>query len=215
MKWNRLAGPLLMVGLAVSIVAASFIRRNPVLDLGSIDLRPGAVRTATFRAGYDEHYAIGLRMDQQAAKRLFPCMADPEWFGGEHGVACRGYGPRAWPVALSFALFANGVDITKSIETSASAAGGEYDGQETYMWQPAFIDLHRGKQYRLLVRSVTDGSAILAARPRLVVKVVTPGFSEGMILQRLAALFIGGLMLVGMAQGGVHHRDHPPPAKRL
>lgn len=181
-----------MVGIAVVIVASLAARPKPTIDLGPIDLRPGAVKSATFTAGYKERYAIGLEMNQRTAKRLFPCMADPD--AGK--AACKGQGP-IWPVALSLTLSANGEDVTKSIGMTGGSSGGEYGGQQTYTWLPVYADLRRGVKYRLVARSPADGSALSAARPRLVVEVYRPGFLEELAVEDLAAYFVGGILIIG------------------
>jgi hypothetical protein len=200
LRWsNRIAGPLAVVGVAIVIVAIAYRNTSWVSDFGPIDLRSGASQSVTFKAGYSELYGIGLQMDQQAAKRLFPCLADPDWFSGRR-ASCEGGGQRAWPVKLSFMLSADGEDITGDVRADTGDAGGEYGGQDTYTWQPAYVRLQQGKNYRLVVHSVSDGSALSAAHPRLVVGVVTGGgFLEGLMLQHLAALFLAGVLVLAAA----------------
>jgi hypothetical protein len=130
-------------------------------------------------------------MDQRAAKRLSPCMSDPASFSTSN---CKG---QAAPVALSFGLWADGEDVTKSIMTPTASAGGEYGGDETFTWEAAFVRLQHGRKYHLSVRVVGDGTILSAAHPRLVVQVATPGFLEMVMLQRLAALAVAIVLILG------------------
>ncbi len=196
-KWSfRRAGPLLLLGSGIVLVlVTSLPGPNPVIDLGPADLRLGANRNASFNAGYDELYAIGLQMDQRVTISLFPCTADPASLSLNR-AACERPEVRVWPVALSFALSADGHDISRSIRMSSAAAGGEYSGS-TFTWQPAYVELQRGKEYRLTVHSLRNGSALDPARPRLVMGVVTPGFLEERMLRRMAALVSGAVLVIG------------------
>jgi hypothetical protein len=133
-------------------------------------------------------------MDQRAAKRLFPCMADTEWYS-EHKTECAQGGALAWPIALSFSMSRDGKDISRNIEISKAEAGGQYGGDEIYTWQPALVELQRGDKYALTVRTLSDASRLFAAHPRLVVEVVSPGFFEGLALKSFAA-FIAALGLL-------------------
>lgn len=191
LRWRT--APFLVIGVGVAVAVAPYFRPSPVSDLGPIDLRPGAVRTATFKAGYSELYAIGLQMDQKAAKDIAPTSVNPDKF-------CSPQQPcKAWPASLSFSLSANGTDITKNIEANTATAGGEYGGQETFTWQAAFVNLQHGKEYHLTARSTADGSALLPAKPRIVVSVVTPGFYEGLMLQSFGAFVLAGVLIVSGA----------------
>jgi hypothetical protein len=195
---GRFVGPLGTAILAVVVTLSWFIRPNSTSDLGPIDLRSGAVQTVRFRAGYSEQYAIGLEMDQQIAKRLFPCMVDGLWFN-DHRANCLA-STHAWPASLSFTLWADGIDLTGSIDVNTAEAGGQYGGDETYTWQPAFAELQRGKTYKLIVHSLTDGTTLLPARPRLVVAVNTVGFSDQEMLRQLGTFLVAStLALVSAA----------------
>lgn len=199
-QWRVWAiGPALLGALALGIGATPWLRSNPVVDLGPLDLHRGATHKTTFRAGYSELYAIGLQMDQRTVKRLFPCMADTTWYS-EHRADCEQGGALAWPAQLSFSISSRGEDVSDRIEISRSQAGGQYAGEETYTWQPAFIELRRGDQYTLTVRSLADASAISAAHPRLVAEVVSPGFLEELALKSFAAFVAAiGLLIASAA----------------
>lgn len=98
-RWRRL-GPLGLVGLAFLALAIFAFPPNPVIDLGLIDLAPGAIKKATFRVGYAEKYAIGVMMDQTIAAQVYPCTADPELLWQPQ---CR-LTHRTWPVSLAIAI---------------------------------------------------------------------------------------------------------------
>ena len=73
----RYVGPLSLIGLAVVLNVGIALRPNPNIDLGPIDLTPGATAQATFRPEFAEPYAIGVRMDRRIAERLYPLHSVP------------------------------------------------------------------------------------------------------------------------------------------
>lgn len=197
LKWSADHGwPLLLI--ACGIVLALMATRpapSPVIDLGPADLKPGRMQTTSFKVNYDELYAIGLQMDQPTAKRLFPCTADPKWFSFPRD-ACPKSASQVWPVELSFALFTGGQDVSRSLNMSPMGTGGHYDGRTTFTWPSAYVELRHGQPYQLTVRSLRDGSALAPARPRLVVRVVTPGFRDELALRSLAAFALAAVLVV-------------------
>ena len=191
----RLIGPLVLIGLAIVIGSAPQFRPASRVDLGALDLRPGARRAVTVKVPYSEQYDIGVEMDQATVMRLFPCVTDPSKFGPNSGECPNP--ARLWPLSLSFNLSNDGRDLTKTISASDGNAGGLYVGRETYTWQPAFVGLKGGATYTLTVRSLADGSALAPAHPRLVLDVARAGFDETVLLEDLAAeLLAAGLLLV-------------------
>lgn len=132
----------------------------------AIDLRPGAMTTVEFRAERTVKHEVGIEMDQLAAETLFPCTAGR----GYHGPTDQCVGARL-PISLEISLFENDINQSRLVRPSTSVAGGHYVYGEpkTYIWTAAYADLSRGSRYRMVVQSLTDGTAALPANPRLTV----------------------------------------------
>jgi hypothetical protein len=195
-RLRRYVGPLSLVGLAVLLNVGIALRPNPEIDLGPIDLKPGATARAIFQAGYAETYAIGVRMDQRVAERLYPCTVSPQ---AMQKPECKS--PASpWPLTLALKLSSGGRDLTGEIERSASLAGGEYEGANAYTWEAAYIRPVPGRTYNLEVRSTGRASSLDLAQPRLVVSAVgAPGLLEGMAIQQVVADIVGVLLIAGAA----------------
>lgn len=193
--WRKI-GPPSLIGLAVLLNLGAAFSPNPVIDLGPIDLTPGATKRATFQAGYRENYAVGIMMDQKAAERMYPCAVSVE---AMQTAECKS--PRSpWPLVLSLNMWSNGRNITDEITPSASLAGGQYLGADTFTWVAADIRLVPGRTYHLDVRSIGLASSLQSARPHLVVSAAgAPGLLESNAIRQIAALFVGVLLLVSAA----------------
>ncbi len=140
---------------------------RPVYE--SIDLHQGATTAVEFRAGRTVQHEIGVEMDRLTAERLFPCTAGREY----HGPIDQCVGAKL-PISLQISLFENGVDRSDSVSPSTSDAGGSYvfaSEHQTYTWPAAYADLSSGARYRMVVKSLTDGTAAISANPRLTVEV--------------------------------------------
>ncbi|MBX9796991.1 hypothetical protein [Sphingomonas sp.] len=194
-RWQYF-GMATLVGLAIALIAGGLLRPSPVIDLGPINLTPGTIVRGTFQPGYAERYAIGIRMDQKVAERLYPCVVSIE---AMLRPACERT-TSLWPVALSFKLSADGRDISNQIEPDNSTGGGEYEGQETYTWIAAYIRLVPGKTYQLTARSTGHASPLASARPHLVVSAAgAPGLLEGIAIAQIAELLLGAVLIAGSA----------------
>lgn len=187
----RFIPPMAVLAAAILIaLAALFVRRDAEAVSTPIDLKSGTVQTVEFRAAYDEQYAIGIEMDQQAAKRLFPCMADGSSSSFGHCAE------NEFPLSLSLALSANGADLSGRVQRDTSTAGGQYVGHETFTRNVAYVRLSRGNKYRLTVRSEVDGSELAEARPRLLVRVEQLALKGEMVMRATAILLAKALALV-------------------
>jgi hypothetical protein len=192
-RWRNL-GPLSLVGFALLLNVAIALRPNPVIDLGSIDLTPGATARATFRPEYAERYAIGVRMNRRVAEHLYPCTVSTE---GMLKPECKNPALR-WPVNLSLKISSDGRDLSSEIEPETSLAGGEYEGTDTYTWVAAYMRPVPGTAYHLDVRSMGRASSLGIAQPHLVVSAASaPGLLEGNAIEQAAALVVGVLLVVG------------------
>jgi hypothetical protein len=192
-----LVGPAALALIATLVAAFPILRPRDVIDLGSLDLRQGASRLVSFSVGYSDPFAIGVRIDQVTAKRMFPCMVDPDVFA-LHSERCNSSNTN-WPVRLAFRLTANGTDISREIGSADAGAGGRYDGNDTYTWEAAFVPMRPGVVYQLAVRSLGDGTALRAASPRLVVLDVNPAFGDEQALAALASFAIAAVLLLAAA----------------
>ena len=141
-RWSTL-GPLSLVGVALLLNVAVALRPNPVIDLGSIDLTPGATARATFRPEYAERYAIGVRMNQSVAERMYPCTVSTE---SMQKPECKNPALR-WPLKLFLKISSDGRDLSSEIEPDDSLAGGEYEGADTYTWVTAYMRPVPGTTY--------------------------------------------------------------------
>ncbi len=191
-RWRNL-GPLGLVGLAMILNVAVMLRPNPVIDLGLIDLTPGAAARVTFRPEYAERYAIGVRMDQRVAERLYPCAVSTE---DMPKPGCKNPASR-WPVTLSLRMSLDGRDLSSEIEPDTSLAGGQYEGADTYTWVAAYIRPIPGQTYYLDVRSIGRATSLGHAKPHLVVSAASaPGLLESNAIEQIAAWVVGFLLLV-------------------
>jgi hypothetical protein len=201
LKWSHRA--LGAAGFALAAMAVFLLTPKVALNLGPIDLAPGAVRTAAFKVGYSGLYTFGVQMDQAAAKRLAPCLADSDWFPSNL-TGCQRPTPHSRP-ALSFTLAADGKDLTRTVIFTDSGAGGQYGGRETFTWLAASAQLQPGRHYELVVHSLGDGSALAEAHPKLIAEMLAPRF--GVTVQQTALVYFGWLLVLGavalLADGGI------------
>ena len=172
------------------------LRPNPVIDLGPIDLTPGTIKRASFQPGYPETYAIGIRMNQRTAERLYPCMVSVD---AMQGPECK-RSAVSWPVALVLKLSSEGHNIARDISPTTSLGGGQYDGAGNYTWPAARIRLTPDRTYHLEVRSTGRTSSLASAQPHLVVSAASaPGLLESKAIEQAAALFVGLLLVASAA----------------
>lgn len=166
---SRLPLSLLIAGI-VGAAAALWLPTAETRPVDrSIDLRAGATTTVEFRAERSVQHEIGIEMDRVTAERLFPCTAGREYLGPV------GQCPGAkLPVSLQVLLFENSVDRSDLVSPDTSVSGGRYVfavEHQTFTRTAAYADLSRGKRYRLVIQSLSDGTAALPASPRLTVSV--------------------------------------------
>lgn len=193
-RWRNLGAPSL-IGLAVLLNLGAALRPNPLIDLGPIDLTPGTRRIATFRPGYAQPYAIGVRMDRKVAEHLYPCMIAPQT---TQAPECKNLAS-VWPLKLVLKLSSDGHELSNNIDPNRSEAGGEYEGDDTYTWISGYIDLTPNRTYLLDVRSTGRTSLPYSAKPHLVVSAAGAlGLLESNAIKQAAALFVG-IMLVASA----------------
>jgi hypothetical protein len=121
-------------------------------------------------------------MDQRQAFKLAPCMANYEVF---NTPVCRNF---TWPVKLSFKLNLNGRDLTAQIHPSTASSGGQYLGKEAYIWQVGYVALRPQVEYKLEASSLSDGTSLAPAHPRLVLSVADPGYLEDSMLEHFIGL---------------------------
>ncbi|MFZ3008484.1 MAG: hypothetical protein WA047_20160 [Phenylobacterium sp.] len=185
--------PLLLLMLAVPIaLAAVFVaKRETRALLAPMDLRPGFARTLEFKAAYDERYEIGLEMDQQVARRLFPCVIDP-LAGSRSG--CAG---KDMPVELSLSLMSGETELWREVYSAKGVRGGRYGGRETYTLIFDYVRLARGRDYKITVQSLHDGSSLASAHPHLVVDVDALAKKSEDGMRSLAMLAAVALALIG------------------
>lgn len=186
--------PLLLLILAglIALAAAFVAKREPRAVLAPMDLSPGLVRTLEFKAAYDERYEIGLQMDQQVAKRLFPCVVEAP-LGGNQG-ACAG---KDMPVELSLTLVSDGNELWRKTYSANGVRGGRYGGRETYTLGIDYVQLARGRGYRLTAEPLRDGSSLASAHPHLVVEVKALAKKSEDVMRSLAMLAAVALALIG------------------
>jgi len=189
-------GPAVLAGLAMAALIAPLFHAPTTLNFGAVQLKPGASRTVSFKVGYDETYTIGLQMDQQVAKRVAPCLVDPDELLGFTRQFCERARPSGLPPAFLITLIGDGANLSSTVKPSLAVGGGEYEGKTTYTWEAAYVHLHPGTNYHLTVRSTGDATILAAAKPKLVVMVSTPGFYDGLALQGLGAYLLAALLLV-------------------
>jgi hypothetical protein len=169
MRVHRFPLALVVIG-AVGAAAAQWLPSaewRPVYQ--SVDLRKGATTTVEFRAERTVQHEIGIEMDLAAAEELFPCTAGRDYPGPID--QCEG---ARIPISLQVALFENDIDRSDSVSPSTSVAGGSYvfaGEHPTFTWPVAYADLSSGARYRMVIQSLTDGTAALPANPRLTVEV--------------------------------------------
>lgn len=193
---RRYVGPLSVIGLAVLLNVGVAMRPNPAIDLGPIDLTPGATTRATFRPEYAERYSIGVRMNQRMAERIYPCTVSPD---AMQRPECKSPA-LPWPLNLALKISSNGRDLSSEIEPNASLAGGEYEGADTYTWVAAYMHPVPRKTYDLDVRSIGRASSLRVAQPHLIVSAASaPGLLEGNALEQVAARVVGVLLVTGAA----------------
>lgn len=179
---RHILGPLILVAVALLLNLAVALRPSPVIDLGLIDLTPGATTHATFRAAYAESYGIGVRMDRDEAERLFPCTVSVE---AMQTSQCKIEFP-SWPVALALRASSSGRDVSSEITPTESVAGGEYEGAHAYTWFGAYIRPVPGRTYQLDVRSIGRPSHLQAAhRTSSYQPPVLPASWRGLVFSRL------------------------------
>jgi hypothetical protein len=206
----------MLIALAIAVAAFPMFRPNGTVDLGPLDLRAGSSREATFSVGYAAPYNIGVEMNQRVAKQLFPCTADPDAFSLHHDICARP-DTKVWPIRLSLRLTANESDVSQTLKPDGSTGGGEYGGSDTYTWSAALTNMRPGIRYRLSFRSLGDGTALLSAKPRLVVSDADPAFGDEQALIALAAyaaatlLTLGALIWLGVGFW-LSRRAHAPKA---
>lgn len=188
-------GPAVLAAFAVAALIFPLFHPPTTLDFGPIRLKPGDRRTVSFKVGYDETYAIGLQMDQQIAKRLAPCLVDPDETLGFTRQFCERAMPSELPPAFLITLVGDGANLSSTVEPSMAIGGGEYEGK-TYTWEAAYVHLRPGTKYDLTVRLTGDATILAPAKPKLVVMVSTPGFFEGLALKALGSHLLAALLLV-------------------
>ena len=186
--------PLLLLMLAVLIaLAAVFVAKRETRALHApMDLRPGIARTLEFKAAYDERYEIGLEMDQQVARRLYPCVIDPPLAGSRSG--CAG---KDMPVELSLSLMGGETELWREVYSANGVRGGRYGGRETYTLIFDYVRLARGRDYKITVHSLRDGSSLASAQPHLVVEVDALAKKSEDVMRSLAMLVAVALALIG------------------
>lgn len=177
--------------IAFGVLGAATARWFPTAETQpvyqSIDLQQGATTTVEFRAERTVQHEIGIEMDQLAAETVFPCTAGQEY----HGPIDQCVGARL-PISLQISLFENDIDRSSLVSPSTSVAGGHYIYGEpkTYIWTAAYADLSSGHRYRMVLRSLTDGTAALPANPRLTVW-VSPVDTMGETILRYFGFWLG------------------------
>lgn len=191
---TRVIGPIVI--LVCAGLLAFWPSRSSTIILGSANLAAGATRTVQFIAPYSGQYLIGVMFDQQAAKALFPCTADPM----KLGHSCQGTKLAPWPVELSLTAKHHGKVWPLTLHPETSTAGGKYMGREVFIRPFAYTSLISGQRYELTVRSLAHWESVSTAAPRVVVQVSSPGFGDQRALiwplRTGAAL---GLGVVGIA----------------
>jgi hypothetical protein len=191
--------PPLMVLLLAAIVglAAIFVPYPPAqVASAPLDLQPGGVTRVEFKAARDEFYDLEVEMDQAAAKRQFPCVANIDQLGG----TCAG---ASMPVQLSVVLSSEGVDLLRQTYSAEGVQGGSYGGQESFALGVEGVRLARGRAYTLVARSLSDASPLAQAQPRLVVNADAIGRVGLMIWRALIEAAAFGLALIAGVWAGV------------
>jgi hypothetical protein len=184
--------PVLLLAMATLVGLCVIFVPDPPRRLAVIPLphQVGGFGAAEFHAARDEYYGLDVEMDQAAAKRLYPCTADPERFDDP---ACA---EAVMPVALSFTLLADGVELRRATYSAKGVHGGRYGGAETFGLGFEAVKLKRGPLYRLEVRALSDSSALAAAAPRVVVEADTIDRVVLALYRALAEAAALGLALV-------------------
>ena len=190
--------PLMLLSLAISVgLAAIFVPYPPArVASGPMDLRPGGVTRLEFTAVRDEFYDLEVEMDQAVAKRQFPCVANIDHLG----EPCAG---ASIPVQLSVVLSSGGVDLLRRTYSAEGVRGGSYGGQESFALGVEGVRLTKGRTYSLVARSLSDGSPLARARPRLVVDADTIGRVGLAIWRALIEAAALGLALIAGVWAGV------------
>ncbi|MBI5939238.1 MAG: hypothetical protein HY859_02300 [Caulobacterales bacterium] len=180
-------GPLMMATLAAGMVGAVFLvpgHPRPVSEI--IDLAEGATSELAFRTDADGGYQVELEMDQPVAKRLYPCVADVDTLASP---SCDG---PSMPLELSILIVGEGGNVVDQRFDSEGQRGGTFAG-ETFIILMNAGQLEPRTDYRLVVRSLRDGSALSPARPRLTVD-IAPGRRESVMVTRALALVAAGAL---------------------
>lgn len=187
-----------MVVAGVIALAAMLFRLEPTALSVPLDLRAGAVQVVEFRTRYAKPYQIGVEMDQKAAQRIVPCMADARSpsFG-----RCK---PGELPLALSLALIVKGSDAPTVIRGEGSKGGGSATRDETYSMGLGATWLRGGETYQLTIRSLSDATILAPAHPRLIVEldsfvITSDGITRGVLMLAAMALgVIGAILALGV-----------------
>jgi hypothetical protein len=186
---------LLLIGIALAASALFYVgfRDTRVLET-AFEMRSGSTLQRNFTVPYSGLYYVTLEMDQNEARRRFPCAVDIERFSDP---SCADAGI---PVALDYSLWTNGDVISRGVFKPVGA-GGSYGGQQTFALTLVVAELRPGTPYSLRVVTIVDASALSSVRPRIVVKSdYTVGL--GQMLYRLACgaaiATLGMLWAVGM-----------------
>jgi len=153
----------------------------------STNLAKNSSHTIDFMAAYNSSYTIGVELDQRRAMQLFPCTTNP----GNFSSGCH----EVFPINIALKLSENGQDISGRIRLAGTGAGGQYGGHETYLREVGYVSLQRNKHYRLTYMSLTDGSALALAHPRLVVD-ASAQYSETLMVQQLGALILATILAI-------------------
>lgn len=183
--------PLVLLLLAVAIGLAAIVVAEPPTQVASspLALRHDGVTTTEFRAVRDEFYGVKVEMDQAAARRLFPCVVNVD----RSDEACVG---KSMPIELSVALSADGDEILRRVYSAKNEHGGEYGGTETFALGVDGLRLAPGRNYTLVVRSLSDASSLAEARPRVVVQADTVDRLADVIVRMLAIAVALGLGVI-------------------
>jgi len=192
-KVPKIFWPPISIAVVASLIAlgALFLgMRNTRPISTSIDLRANATTLVEFTASNDAQYVVEIEMDQQTAKRLFPCAVDLGVRTYAQETPCPGI-----PLELEFQWKEDGVAGPRSTYSAIEQRGGSYGGRETYSLSVGYRTLKAGGRYALSVKPTVDATFLLQANPRLVIGVSSLVLKEEMV-SRFLALTLAAVLIV-------------------
>lgn len=179
--------PVVLGTVAAGVLTAALVvpgHPRPVSAV--IDLSENATSELAFRTDADGGYQAELEMDQPMVGRLYSCVA-----GIDTVIAPSCQGP-SMPLDLSISIVGEKGPVVQDRYVADGARGGSFGG-DTFAVLMDAGQLQPRTDYRLVVRSLRDGSALAPARPRLAVD-IAPGQRDLETLQRVLTMAGAGLI---------------------